>query len=102
MNQELNFLVINGEACKMLFKDLEDLHNNGMKIEIEDVEYTIYADLVAIVSDGLAMPYFFEFNGTGANYPCVFCKQRENLEKSLKKKNIQKIGSVGTLKLSRW
>ncbi|GMM46844.1 hypothetical protein DAPK24_034190 [Pichia kluyveri] len=65
----------NGEACKLLFKDLEDLHNNGMKITIEDVEYTIYADLVAIVSDGLAMPYFFESNGVGANYPCVFCKQ---------------------------
>lgn len=48
-----------GEACKMLFKDFEDLHNNGMKITIEDIEYTIYVDLIAIVSDWLAMLYFF-------------------------------------------
>ena len=62
------------EILKVLMADLSDLWNEGFKVTVDGVEYTIFANLVIFTGDNMMLSNVLELPSVREPFPCVCCK----------------------------
>ena len=72
----------NREFMKVLMTDLMDLWNEGFKVKLDGVTYTIYANIVTFTGDIPSIAGSLELQFQKALYACSFCKIKKVSTKS--------------------
>jgi len=64
----------NKNIFKELFNEINYLQTNGIIVNLENQNYTIYFSLAFIIGDNLGLHSILGFRKSfNANYPCRFC-----------------------------